>query len=155
MPQRNFYNLRHVCTRLMTELCVMVRKSCDCVSALPAHLPLPRLNVTSCNTKLCLRFLPPYSRFQEIYDSVEYQLQIKSSNTDEPKVPIYKWSRFQLCVSFLLASSEPKGVKLLYDLLSMNHKYLHVMWFKKPAAARGYHGIYSGCQKMRCFSSYK
>ncbi|XP_023192002.1 interleukin-20 receptor subunit beta-like isoform X1 [Xiphophorus maculatus] len=51
-----------------------------------AHLPLPRLNVTSCNTKLCLHFLPPYSRFQEIYDRIEYQLQIKSSNTDEPKI---------------------------------------------------------------------
>ncbi|XP_014824484.1 PREDICTED: interferon alpha/beta receptor 2-like isoform X2 [Poecilia mexicana] len=50
-----------------------------------AHLPLPSLNVASCRTKLCLRFLPPYSRFQENYDKIDYELQIKSSHTDKPE----------------------------------------------------------------------
>ncbi|XP_043987619.1 interferon alpha/beta receptor 2-like [Gambusia affinis] len=46
-----------------------------------AHLPLPRLIVTSCSNKLCLSFQPPYSRYQETYDNISYDLLIKSSNT--------------------------------------------------------------------------
>ncbi|XP_054908815.1 interferon alpha/beta receptor 2-like [Poeciliopsis prolifica] len=51
-----------------------------------AHLPLPKLNVTACYSKLCLRLRPPYSRFQSTYDTIEYQLRIESSNTDKHQI---------------------------------------------------------------------
>uniref|UniRef100_A0A1A7W7V5 Cytokine receptor family member b2 n=1 Tax=Iconisemion striatum TaxID=60296 RepID=A0A1A7W7V5_9TELE len=42
------------------------------------RLDLPQLTAVPCGTNLCVKLLPPFQKFQEIYDQLNYQLRISS-----------------------------------------------------------------------------
>ncbi|KAM4731516.1 uncharacterized protein FYW61_009523 [Anableps anableps] len=79
-----------------------------------AHLPLPKLNVTFCSPNICVDSLPPYPRFQDSYNRMEYQLRIERNGDDKPMVlnfrslqsqKVYMALGREHCVSIRFAST--------------------------------------------------